>query len=117
MIKILTILFGVILLLLIGRLWMGSGSFSQIWYMEDQIEQLSSSNKQKQEANRKLEAEIQEFQNGTEAIEARARNDFGMTKKGDTYYQVILNPSQAPKNTATGSTFNPQPTKETSAPK
>ncbi len=95
MIRTLLFLFGLILVFLIGRLWIGSGSFPQIWDMKDQIEQLSTSNQHKQEENRKLEAEIQGFQGGTEAIEARARSDFGMVKKGETFYQIILDPKQA----------------------
>ncbi|MEE9303773.1 MAG: septum formation initiator family protein [Thiotrichaceae bacterium] len=111
MIKILTILFGVILVFLLGRLWLGNGSFPQIWHMQDQIETLSTSNKQKQEENRKLEAEIQEFQGGTEAIEARARNDFGMMKKGETFYQIILNPGQQEDGSVTNSAQNKSQTK------
>ena len=59
--------------------------------MKDQIKTLSSSNQKKAEENRKLEAEIQQFKEGTDAIEDRARSDFGMIKKGESFYQVILN--------------------------
>ncbi len=109
MIRILTLLFGIILVFLIGRLWIGSGGFQQIWHMQDQIETLSTSNKQKQEDNRKLEAEIQEFQGGTEAIESRARNDFGMIKKGETFYQVILNPEQTEQDEQENTEVSPAP--------
>ena len=100
MIRNLIIIFALILVFLIARLWIGNGSFPQIWDMKKQIETLSSSNKRNQEENRKLEAEIQEFQNGTEAIEARARSDFGMIKKGETFYQVILNQEHTTQETS-----------------
>lgn len=64
--------------------------------MEKQIKTLSESNQKQLEQNRKLEAEVQELQSGTEAVEARARNDFGMVEKGETFYQVILEPKQQP---------------------
>lgn len=94
MLRILTILFALLLVFLIGRLWIGNGSFPQIWHMKDQIKTLSSSNQTREEENRKLEAEIQQFKEGTEAIEDRARSDFGMIKKGETFYQVILEDRQ-----------------------
>ncbi len=90
MLRILTILFALLLVFLIGRLWIGNGSFPQIWHMKDQIKTLSTSNQKKEDENRKLEAEIQQFKEGTEAIEHRARSDFGMIKKEETFYQVIL---------------------------
>lgn len=94
MLRILTIFFALLLVFLIGRLWIGNGSFPQIWHMKDQIKRLSTSNKKKEDENRKLEAEIQQFKEGTEAIEDRARSDFGMIKKGETFYQVILEERQ-----------------------
>ncbi len=62
--------------------------------MKDQIKTLSASNKKKEDENRKLEAEIQQFKEGTEAIEDRARSDFGMIKKDETFYQIILKERQ-----------------------
>lgn len=94
MLRILTILFALLLVFLIGRLWVGNGSFPQIWHMKDQIKTLSASNQKKEDENRKLEAEIQQFKEGTEAIEDRARSDFGMIKKDETFYQVILKERQ-----------------------
>lgn len=93
--KFLIILFAVLLVFLFGRLWFGTGSFPQIWSMQDKVESLATANQQQLEKNRKLEAEVEQFQEGTEAIEARARSDFGMIKKGETFYQVILKPENS----------------------
>jgi cell division protein FtsB len=81
--------------------------------MKDQIEQLSTSNQHKQEENRKLEAEIQEFQGGTEAIEARARSDFGMVKKGEAFYQIVLDPKQTVPTEKSTPTADPAQAKQT----
>lgn len=71
--------------------------------MEKQIEVLEKSNADRQEQNRKLLAEIEEFRNGDDAVEERARSDFGMVKRGETFYQVILKPTkqaEAPVNSS-----------------
>ncbi len=83
---------------------MGSGSYPQIWHMQEKIDHLSSSNQQQLEDNHKLEAELQQVQESTEAVEARARNDFGMIKKGETFYQIILSPEQSAPVQAEGDT-------------
>lgn len=92
--KVLILVFSVLSIFLFFRLWMGSGSFPRIWDMEKQIEVLEKSNADKQEQNRKLTAEIEEFRNGDDAVEERARSDFGMVKRGETFYQVILKPDE-----------------------
>ena len=97
MIKKLTILFVVLAVLLFGRLWFGSGSLPHIWNIEDQIAALSSKNEAIQARNRKLEAEIEGLKENLDAIEARARNDFGMIRRGESFYQVILKDKQKPK--------------------
>lgn len=63
--------------------------------MKEQIKDLSEANKNKLEENRKLEAELQQFKEGTNAIEARARSEFGMIKRGETFYQIILDPEKS----------------------
>lgn len=90
--KVLILIFSVLAVMLFFRLWTGSGSFPRIWDMEKQIDVLEKSNSEKQEENRKLSAEIEEFRNGDDAVEERARSDFGMIKRGETFYQVILQP-------------------------
>lgn len=104
--KVLILIFSMLSILLFFRLWMGAGSFPRIWDMEKQIEVLEKSNTEKQEENRKLLAEIEEFRNGDDAVEERARSDFGMVKRGETFYQVILKPE--PQEPATISPQNNQ---------
>ena len=41
------------------------------------------------EGNRRLEIEVLDLKNGTEAIEERARLELGMIKEGETYYIVV----------------------------
>ena len=39
--------------------------------------------------NNALRAEVNDLKKGTDAIEERAREELGMIKKGETYFQVI----------------------------
>lgn len=41
------------------------------------------------EGNRKLEVEVLDLKNGTEAIEERARSELGMIREGETYYIIV----------------------------
>lgn len=97
----------ILLVLLIGRLWIGNGSFVDIWYMEEQIEKRTTVNEQKKVQNRMLEAEIGEFKQSLDAVTnnggvvandaaimERARTEFGMIKRNETFYQVILKPEE-----------------------
>lgn len=39
--------------------------------------------------NQQLEGDVRSLSEGVEAIEERARNDFGMIKKGEVFIQLI----------------------------
>lgn len=39
--------------------------------------------------NRALRVEIEDLREGKDAIEARARKELGMIKKGETFYQIV----------------------------
>jgi len=71
-------------------LWVGPGSYPERWRIEErsQVQELSNT-KRKQEIN-KMQAELDDVSSGNAAIEERARSQLGMTKKGETFYKVIL---------------------------
>ena len=81
----LTILF----VLLQFKLWFGDGSIKDGWRLNDAIAAQSSENAQLKERNQTLIAEVDDLKQGLEAIEERARNELGMIKKGETFYQVV----------------------------
>jgi len=82
----------VLLVLLQYKLWVGDGSFAEVWDLYQQVETQRENNQQLRERNQALEAEVQDLKQGLEAIEERAREELGMVKKGETFYQIIEEP-------------------------
>jgi len=82
----------VLLVLLQYKLWVGDGSFAEVWDLYQQVETQREANQQLRERNQALEAEVQDLKQGLGAVEERAREELGMIKKGETFYQIIEEP-------------------------
>ncbi|WP_455234899.1 cell division protein FtsB [Thiogranum longum] len=89
----------VLLLLLQYRLWVGDGSLAEVWGLYQQVELQQDENQRLRERNQALEAEVQDLKQGLEAIEERAREELGMIKEGETFYQIVEDP---PKQNESG---------------
>ncbi len=90
--KALLFIFSVLLIILFAGLWIGSGSYPDRWRLQDEITAQKEANQQQKEKNRKIQAELDDLASGDDAIEERARSELGMTKKGETFYEVVLQP-------------------------
>lgn len=77
------------LLVLQYRLWTGEGSLSEVWHLRQQVEAQRKENERLVERNMALDAEVTDLKQGMDAIEERARNDLGMIKEDEIFYQVI----------------------------
>ena len=84
----------VLLVLLQYKLWVGDGSFAEVWDLYQQVETQREDNQKLRERNQALEAEVQDLKQGLGAIEERAREELGMVKEGETFYQIIEEPAQ-----------------------
>lgn len=87
--RVLIAILVVLFLLLQHRLWFGDSSLVKVWRLEQRIEELRAENKALGERNRALEAEVRDLKKGVAAIEERAREELGMIKEGETFFQVI----------------------------
>ncbi len=85
----------VLLVLLQYRLWVGDGSLAEVWDLYQQVEVQKSENRELRERNQALEAEVKDLKQGLEAIEERAREELGMTRDDETFYQIIEEPEAA----------------------
>ncbi len=79
----------IVLVLLQYRLWVGDGSLAEVWQLHRQVEIQKAENNRLEERNQTLDAEVQDLKQGQAAIEERAREELGMIRKDETFYQII----------------------------
>ncbi len=92
--KALLVVFSILLILLVARLWVGTGSYPERWRTQERTAIQKAENDKRQEQINKIQAELNDAKSGDDAIEERARSELGMTKKGETYFEVILQPTK-----------------------
>ncbi len=90
--KALLIIFSLLLILLIAGLWIGPGSYPDRWRLNDQTVVQEQENKAKIVQINKIQAELEDVSSSQDALEERARSELGMTKKGETFFEVIMQP-------------------------
>ena len=81
-----------ILLLLIGlqyKLWFGEGSMRTLHHLKKKSAEQMQLNETMALKNQSIKANIDELKSGEEALEEEARQDLGMVKSDETYYQFI----------------------------
>ena len=70
-------------------LWIGKGSWLRVWDMSKQVDQQKEKNMTLASRNAGLDAEVRDLKQGIDAVEERARVEFGMVKSDETFYQII----------------------------
>lgn len=95
--KALLFIFSLLLILLFSRLWVGMGSYPERWRTTEKTTILKAANEKKQGEIDKIQAELDDAKSGKDAVEERARSELGMTKKGETFFEVILQPKKVPE--------------------
>ena len=88
-IRTLIILLIAMLVILQYRLWVGEGSLAELHLIKNDIESQKEELQQMRRRNQALQAEVDDLKKGLEAIEERARNDLGMIREGEVFYQII----------------------------
>ena len=71
------------------QLWFGDGSLQDVWELHQEVEMQRQENIELRERNAALQAEVTDLQQGLDAIEEHAREDLGMVKEGEIFYQVV----------------------------
>jgi len=87
--KKLVIVLLLLLAYLLYKLLFGEGSVQDVWELHQEVEYQRQQNVELRERNAALEAEGRALQQGLDAIEEHAREDLGMVKEGETFYQVV----------------------------
>ncbi|MDH5425468.1 MAG: cell division protein FtsB [Gammaproteobacteria bacterium] len=87
--KIIITILVVLLLYFQFKLWVGDGGIPDVMHVQNEVDNAKIEEKKLQERNKALAAEVHDLKQGLEAIEERARNELGMIKKDETFYQII----------------------------
>lgn len=87
--RLITILLAVLLILIQYPLWFGKGGWRRVWDLDQQVSATKNKNEALKARNVKLESDVQDLKEGTDAIEERARYEMGMVKQGETFIQIL----------------------------
>ncbi len=71
------------------RLWIAEGSLAERHRLELQVQERTAVNAELRERNAVLEREVLELQNGNESVEQRAREQLGLIREGEVFYQFL----------------------------
>ncbi|HEY9100720.1 cell division protein FtsB [Chitinimonas sp.] len=95
--RILAVLLACIVVLLQWPLWIGKGSWLKVWQIESQLAEQKAQNAKLQARNDALDAEVRDLKTGSDAIEERARNELGMVRQDEVFFQILESrPSTSP---------------------
>ena len=87
--KILNYIFWFLILLIQYPLWFDRGGWLNVFELQDEYKIQVKINQKLKKENGALLAEVNDLKSGTEAIEERARDDLGMIKKDEIFFEVI----------------------------
>lgn len=71
------------------RLWFQAGGISDMMKLKQSLELQTVENDKLKKRNDELMFQIERLQNSKDAAESRARNELGMIKKDETFYQIV----------------------------
>jgi len=71
------------------RLWFEAGGVRDLMQLRQTLAAQEAINQRLQKANDDLLFQVKRLQHSDDAIESRARNELGMIKKDETFYQVV----------------------------
>jgi len=69
-------------------LWLGKGGWLRVWELDRRLLAQEDSNRQLEQRNAALEAEVRDLRQGLFAIEERARYELGMVRPDEIFVQI-----------------------------
>lgn len=102
--RTLAIVLAVLILALQWPLWIGKGGWLRVWDLDNQLAVQQAKNDKLKERNTALEADVVDLKTGTDAIEERARNELGMVRQDEVFFQILDNRKNAPVASAFANT-------------
>jgi len=109
--RLLAVILATCIVLLQWPLWVGKGSWLKVWQIESQVTAQKVQNTKLTARNDALDAEVRDLKTGTDAIEERARNELGMIRQDEVFYQILDNRNPtSPTSTSAAPVVTPAPT-------
>jgi cell division protein FtsB len=78
-----------ILVVLQYRLWIADGGLSEQARLKRQVQEQTRINEELRQRNAVLEREVLELQTGNAGVEQRAREQLGLVREGEVFYQFV----------------------------
>ena len=103
--RVVTLILFVLLVLLQFKLWLGEGGFREVARLETRVGDQRQVNEDLLQRNAELQAEVEDLRERLDAVEERARNELGLIKPDEQFYQVVPPPpddQQTVKNDGEG---------------
>ena len=82
-------IFWFFILLIQYPLWFDRGGWLNVFELQEDYEIQAEINQKLEKENGALLAEVNDLKSGTEAVEERARDNLGMIKEGEVFFEVI----------------------------
>ena len=73
-------------------LWLSKGGWPDMWRLQDKVAVQEEKNQALTLRNNALSAEVEDLNNGQDAIAEIARVDLGYIQNGETYYRIVKRP-------------------------
>ena len=87
--RLVTAVLIVLLALIQYPLWWGHGGWLRVHELQGELAQQVQKNADEKLRNERIAGEVQDLQNGTAAVEERARYEMGMVKDGEVFVQFV----------------------------
>ena len=87
--RLLIFFLGLLLIFLQWRLWFADGGLRERNFLQGQITEHKKENQDLEKRNAVLEREVEDLKKGEEVIERRAREDLGLIKSDEIFYQFV----------------------------
>jgi cell division protein FtsB len=87
--RLVTFVLIALLVLIQYPLWYGRGGWLRVHELETQVADQEKKNADLKQRNDRLTGEVQDLQNGTAALEERARYELGMIRDNEVFVQFV----------------------------
>jgi cell division protein FtsB len=87
--KVLGAILASLIVLIQYPLWMGKGGWPRAWHLDRELATQRDKNRALEARNAALAADVRDLKQGSEAVEERARREFGMVRNDEIFFQYV----------------------------